>query len=354
MTKKKKGRFHASDLLVWPGMWLLALGELGSRLSPEWFAWLAPFGLTHALGWLLVAFGWVWRIAAFRWLKVVVPAAVLAVTWPSFNRVFSVGDSYFVTEEQPGWGVLTFNVRRLDEFEWLEGDQTRKDLATWLSKRQEEIWCFQEFPADGKRMLSQADFSWRASGKKLLTWPQGAGPAVATSFKVLGSESWMFDEETSKGRVMQVDLESPDGPIRLFNVHLQSLYFSKEDYQAVEQGPTKEEGKRLWGMLMGAYQGRALQAQGLRKRIEDSPYPVVLAGDFNDNPVSYTMRQLEKGRVRDAFRSAPIGLGATHIGTVPGLRIDGLLIDTLFSCSGFRTHDVVLSDHRPVSVQVVK
>ena len=352
MARTKPSKFHASMLLVWPGMWLLVLGELGSRISPEWLPWLAPFGLTHALGWVMVAVGLLWRLVSFRWMKVVVPAAALAVTWPSFNRVFSIGDGFVVKAQTEGWGLLTFNVRRLDEFEWLEGEPTRAELAQWLKERDEVVWCFQEFPSDGKAMLANVQFSFRKQGHRLVAWPDGAGPAVSTSLPVLRSNPWMFDDGAGKGRVMELDVQSPDGPVRIFNVHLQSLYFSEEDYMAVEQGPTKEEGKRLWTMLMHAYQGRALQSNALREAMEASPYPVVVAGDFNDSPVSYAMRRLTGSRVRDAFTVAPIGLGGTHLGTIPGLRIDGVLVDTTLACTAFKTHQIELSDHRPVSVNV--
>ena len=70
----------------------------------------------------------------------------------------------------------------------------------------------------------------------------------------------------------------------------------------------------------------------------ESPYPVVLAGDLNDSPMSYTCGHLRKGRVRDTFGVGDIGLGATHIGTVPGLRIDGILADTTLTVH-VQTHD---------------
>ena len=53
-----------------------------------------------------------------------------------------------------------------------------------------------------------------------------------------------------------------------------------------------------------------------------------------------------------AFTVAPIGLGGTHLGTIPGLRIDGVLVDTTLACTAFKTHQIELSDHRPVSVNV--
>ena len=351
-SKKGKRRWVDSAMfLTFPGMAMVVLGECAVRVSPSWFPWLAPFGLTYGLGWAMLAVGVIWRVVSLRWIQAAFPLIVLVATWPSFSRVFSMGlnASYHVEMDSSSFGVMTFNVRRLDEYNWLEGDQTRAALADWLTGRDEEVWCFQEFPPQGKSVLLQFGMSWRQANRRLLQWPDGSGPALATLFPVKEWSTWMFPEGAGLGRVLQADLETPSGVVRFFNVHLQSLYFSREDYAAVEDGPSREEGLRLLGLVTQASAARARQAQILRGHMQESPYPVILAGDLNDSPMSYTLSHLLKGRVRDAFGAGDIGLGSTHIGTVPGLRIDGILADTTLTVHLHQTHDVELSDHRPVT-----
>ena len=351
-TKKGKRRWvDSASLLTFPGMAMVVLGECALRVSPSWFPWLAPFGLTYGLGWGVLAVGVMWRVVSFRWIQAAFPLIVLVATWPSFSLVFSMGlnASPHAELDASSFGVMTFNVRRLDEYNWLEGDQTRTDLANWLSGRDEEVWCFQEFPSQGKSVLREFGMSWRQPNRRLLQWSDGSGPALATVFPVKAWSTWMFPDGAGRGRVLQADVETPAGVVRFFNVHLQSLYFSREDYAAVEDGPSREEGLRLLGRVTQASAARAHQAQELRRRMEESPYPVILAGDLNDSPMSYTCGHLRKGRVRDTFGAGDIGLGATHIGTVPGLRIDGILADTTLTVHVHQTHDVTLSDHRPVT-----
>ena len=352
--KRSRRRVDSASLLTLPGVVLVLVGELAVRVSPSWFPWLAPFGLTYGLGWMLLAAGVIWRVVSFRWIRAAFPLLVLVATWPSFMLVFSLGlgTTALPEDETQAWGVLSFNVRRLDEYNWLKGDQTRRDLATWLSSRQEEVWCLQEFPKNGKSVLQESGFAWSSSGRKVLGWPNGSGPAMATTFPVKSWTTWMFPDEAGRGRVLEADLETPSGTVRVFNVHLQSLYFSHADYAAVEDGPSREEGLRLLGLVTKASEARAAQAKELKKRMDDSPYPVVLAGDFNDTPMSYAVRQLRQGRVRDAFDAATLGLGGTHIGTVPGLRIDGVLVDTTLVVHKQETHGVILSDHHPVTAWV--
>jgi endonuclease/exonuclease/phosphatase family metal-dependent hydrolase len=344
-------KWDSASLLVWPGLALLIVGEVAARVSPAWVPWLAPAGYVYGLAYPLLAVGAVWRLTSFRWLKSLAPLTVLLLTWPSFSHVFSVGLSKSeVTVSDESFEVTTFNVRRLDEFNWLDGDQTREDLATWLAEQPDGIWCFQEFPKRGKATLRSAGFSWLKPRRRLFTWPREAGPALASSYPVKDWTTYMFeDADAGKGRVLQADVETPAGLVRVFNVHLQSLHFDHADYDAVEEGPSREEGARLWGLITDASKARALQAQELVRRMEESPYPVIVAGDFNDTPMSYAMHALRGSRAEDTFAAASWGPGGTHLGAIPGLRIDGILADTTLQCVSHKTCRVVLSDHRPVT-----
>ena len=347
----KLRKWDSATLLVLPGLVLVIVGELAARVSPAWVPWLAPAGYVYGLAYPLLAVGTVWRLTSFRWLKSLGPLAVLLLTWPSFSHVFSVGLSKpDVAVSEDSFEVTTFNVRRLDEFEWLDGDQTREDIATWLAEQPDGIWCFQEFPKRGKATLRSAGFSWLKPRRRLFTWPREAGPALASSYPVKDWTTYMFEDEgAGRGRVLQADVETPAGMVRVFNVHLQSLHFDHADYDAVEEGPSREEGARLWGLITNASKARALQAQELVRRMEESPYPVIVAGDFNDTPMSYAMHALRGSRVEDTFVAASWGPGGTHLGAIPGLRIDGILADTTLQCVSHDTHRVELSDHSPVT-----
>ena len=347
----KVRKWDSASLLVLPGLVLVIVGEVAARVSPAWVPWLAPAGYVYGLAYPLLAVGTVWRLTSFRWLKSLGPLAVLLLTWPSFSHVFSVGLSQpDVAMLEDSFEVTTFNVRRLDEFEWLDGDQTRQDIATWLAEQPDGIWCFQEFPKRGKATLRSAGFSWLKPRRRLFTWPREAGPALASSYPVKDWTTYMFeDEDAGQGRVLQADVETPAGLVRVFNVHLQSLHFDHADYDAVEEGPSREQGARLWGLITDASKARALQAQELVRRMEESPYPVIVAGDFNDTPMSYAMHALRGSRAEDTFAAASFGPGGTHLGAIPGLRIDGILADTTLQCVSHHTHGVVLSDHRPVT-----
>ena len=345
---------NPSSWVTWIGLVFVGFGALSQLVSPVTFRWIAPFGLTFGAGWLLLLVGTCWRLLQFQWLKSLLPGAILVMTWSSFSLVFSLGAGGVSDAEAKEWkddslSVLTFNVRRLDEFGWLEGDQTRMDIASWLGERDEAIWCFQEFPSNGDEVLQDAGFSFESSNRTLVAWSDGAGPAIASSYPVIHSEGWMFSESAGQGRVMQADVLVRADTIRVFSVHLQSLQMKESDYKAVDEGPNQREGFRLLGLVSSASAARAQQAQELKKRMDDSPYPVIVAGDFNDVPMSYAMSVLRSNGTHDTFEASDFGFKGTHIGSVPGLRIDAILVDESMLTLKHETHDVELSDHRPVT-----
>lgn len=96
----------------------------------------------------------------------------------------------------------------------------------------------------------------------------------------------------------------------------------------------------------------------IHKAIDDfvtADVPIILAGDFNDDPGSLVWQALQKRGV-DAWAAAPSGDGITSSVLLPRRRIDAVFVDrrlTVAKASVINTPDVQLaSDHRPVLVEV--
>jgi len=96
---------------------------------------------------------------------------------------------------------------------------------------------------------------------------------------------------------------------------------------------------------------RGKQADKLTIHAKGSPHPVVITGDFNDTPNSYTYEVIGKER-KDAFLEAGKGLGFTYAGPIPGLRIDYIFTDEDIKVSNFETLKKGKSDHYPISCYV--
>ena len=93
---------------------------------------------------------------------------------------------------------------------------------------------------------------------------------------------------------------------------------------------------------------RAEQAIQVKNHAANSPFPVIIAGDFNDTPYSYAYEQLTEKR-KDSFLECGKGIGSTFVGALPGLRIDFVLADEKkIEFCFHRVMQTTFSDHNPV------
>ena len=111
---------------------------------------------------------------------------------------------------------------------------------------------------------------------------------------------------------------------------------------------TLDEVKSLSVSLKRGFIRRSVQAQSLKAQIDHSPYSVIVAGDFNDTPVSYAYRKIRKG-LNDAFVNSGYGAGFTYKGNYPANRIDYILFDNSLESRYFEILKVRFSDHYPVA-----
>jgi endonuclease/exonuclease/phosphatase family metal-dependent hydrolase len=90
-----------------------------------------------------------------------------------------------------------------------------------------------------------------------------------------------------------------------------------------------------------------VQAEILHHKIEESPYPVIVCGDFNDVPSSYAYFTA-RGSLQDAFLKKGAGFGRTFRFISPTLRIDYILADKKFDVLQYSSFKVPFSDHYPI------
>ncbi len=95
--------------------------------------------------------------------------------------------------------------------------------------------------------------------------------SIFSKYPVSNVKTWYFIDTYNK--MIQADINQDGKIFRLFNVHLQ----------------TTSHGKNFIFNCVQRYKQSLL----LKKEIKKSPYPVILCGDFNDIPLSYTVISLQ-------------------------------------------------------------
>lgn len=183
----------------------------------------------------------------------------------------------------------------------------------------------------------------------------GWGTAIFSRFPIVKSGHIDFPETSNS--VIWADLSVNRDTVRVFNAHLQttSITASDEDY-IVNMGfmgdsTRTTQIRKMLGKLADNYTRRAGQADTLARRIAASPYPVIVCGDFNDTPVSFTYRKISHG-LKDCFRESGRGYGYTFRGFLNLLRIDYILHSREIECVEYVSPDFDCSDHNPVAVKM--
>ncbi len=345
------------NLLVAGG---LILSYLSTVVSPARIWPLAFFGLAYpyllAANILLVIY---WTV---RWKKMAFLSLVVLIAGVGYlNSYFPV----FVKKNKPGprdrghqLKILSYNVRAFNIYEWLADPNTNKGIFNFIRSEHPDVVCIQEFYTNNKSTLRPENID-KLFGETPYHHIQysirtgtntGYGIATFSRFPIVGRGVITF--EKSRNMAIYTDIAYMDDTVRIYNNHLQSVNFRSNNYRFIDSlslGYNEKQLRELQDIsskLKVAYIKRAHQADKVAASISHSPHPVIVCGDFNDTPVSYTYHTMSRG-LNDAFVHAGRGLGDTYLGRL-SFRIDYILYSGEFQATGFEKVEARLSDHYPI------
>jgi endonuclease/exonuclease/phosphatase family metal-dependent hydrolase len=153
------------------------------------------------------------------------------------------------------------------------------------------------------------------------------------------------------------DILTGKDTIRIGAFHMESYGFVQRDYEDLAKIRNQEDedlraSRHIFGKMRYAFQRRGKQADLISGKVGESPFPVILCGDLNDVPASYSYR-IVKGALDDAFLEKGAGLGKTFVSGrsrlltwLPTLRIDYIFTDRRLPVHQFTRTTGGLSDHR--------
>lgn len=256
--------------------------------------------------------------------------------------------------------VMSYNVRLFDLYNWTGNMKTRSNIFKLLKQEHPDILCLQEyFHAD------KGDFRNNEAIKKLLSHPYATirygltlrkehhwGLATFSRYPVV-NEGMLLHRKGSTNFGIFSDIVVKEDTVRVYNVHLQSNHFGKNDYATLEMtdSTSREEAlkgtKSILKRIRSAVRLRSQQVDELKLHMSSSPYPVILCGDFNDPSFTYAYQTLKKD-LRDAYTEKGDGLGITYANGLIRLRIDFILHSPIIQTFSFQTLSDKLSDHQPI------
>lgn len=232
------------------------------------------------------------------------------------------------------------------------------EMLRYLTKSDADILCLQEFYERPKSHIYNTVTRFKKSGYKYHYYSRALnldkqstiGVAIFSKWPIVGHGT-VYHAQTNNNQIIFADVITPEGVVRVYSLHLESIRLRPYE---IQDNSTREEVKRnlktVTRKLRNGFERRGAQFDILLKHLKQSPWPVIIAGDFNEVPYSYIYQQL-KGRYQNAFEEKGQGFGITFNGFLPFLRIDNQWADPKLKISHFRTaQEVKASDHFPLEV----
>jgi len=333
---------------------LLVVSYVASWVSPLYLSFPAIIALGYPFYFFINLF-WVFFWFYRKNRAIYLSLAALTPSLFYFPFVFALGSQSI--EDRVGalkitaWNMHYFNNTIAEEAEWVN---IQDQMFEFIQENQAQIFCAQEFSGKKSFISKRADEKMKEMGYQYRYKGGGSSLAIYSKFKII--KGGLLDFEGSYNGAIYADIAYLHHKIRVYNVHLQSNklgndvdeVFKKENLENINSKTTQEKYFKIENKLSNAFQMRAIQAIHLSEHIKNSPYPVIICGDFNDTPISYTYRKMIAGR-NDVFVQCGRWLGITYAGPLPALRIDYILTDKKMKSIGFEKQQKAISDHYAIS-----
>jgi endonuclease/exonuclease/phosphatase family metal-dependent hydrolase len=330
-------------------------------ISPDSFWILAFFGLAFPI-FLLVNIGFIiYWFSQFRvhGLFSMIAILISAKTCLGFVQI----DFSNKNISNKDIKVMSYNSMLFDLYNWSKNAQSRNLILTSLAEENPDILCLQEFYTSEQK----GDFNNIDTVTNLLTAKNSHieytttlrkedhwGIATFTKYPIIKKGKIEFNTR-SNNICIYTDVLIKKDTVRIYNMHLQSISFSKADYKFIaevnnDSTDTKDEvekSKSILRRLKRAFLKRGKQADVINIHITNCRYKIILCGDFNDTPASYVYHTI-RGNLKDAFIESGSGFEQTYAGKFPRFRIDYILHSKNFKSKKYHHLAETLTDHYPI------
>jgi len=337
---------------------LLLLTYISPYVQPQFFWPLSVFGLSYLLLLLInIIFIIIWLLFLNKNFLYSLLAILLGLG--TFNKHFKFKKNIEQSEIQ-SFKLLSYNVKWLSNSNDKNADiKVRNAIQNYLKEQNTQIICLQEFqtyPSKGvntvKEFQERLKMPWYAESRYLnkSKFKFIDLMLIYSKYPIIKQQELRHQE---KCYALIVDIVYKKDTLRLFNVHLESNHFARDEYEIFSNPDasfnenTRNSIAVLFKKLARYSKTRSVQVNQINELIKNSPHPVLVCGDFNDTPGTYTYRKMAKN-LKDAFIEKGKGYGNTFNGKLPAMRIDYILSDTIFQIHQFEIGKFDKSDHFPI------
>lgn len=344
---------------------LFLLGSYSYLFRPKHY-W--PIGLLNLTAFylllVLIAFIIFWLFVKPRRAFISATAILLAYKPISHVLPFRFSHSFAKEKQADALRVMTWNVAQFNVLNDRKHPEVKNNMLDIINEYQPDIACFQEMVAEDSsikkhghmdeflKKLNYPDYFYSYNSKSDFWGDAHFGIIIFSRYPIINKRTVAFYPNDYNSIFQYIDIVKGEDTIRVFNIHLQSLRFSRTnleyiDEPTIEEEKTLKESKSILSKFKRGFLKREIQADRIKVEVDNSPYPVILTGDFNDLPNSYAYHTIG-GNMKNAFVEKGAGLGRTFSGISPVLRIDNIFAGNRFEVTQFLRINKKLSDHFPI------
>ncbi len=277
----------------------------------------------------------------------------LVIILAGFNHIGNYLQFSGKKTTQKGIRITSYNVKYFMGNTEVPNKENANHILDFLRQDNADIICLQEVRLNKRQIFDIKNTRLpQVSHLQLAHNSYAGGQITLTSFPILNMGEIRF--KNSGNMIIFTDMLINTDTVRVYNCHLQSYRLREAEINAIDsidfnnQPKTKEKMMELSLKFKDALIKRAEQAATLREHLNQCPYPVIVCGDFNDTPVSFTYRTV-KGDLEDSFTQSGKGTANTYNGKLPSFRIDYILYSPIFTSFNFEVSTLNHSDHFPIS-----
>ncbi|MEO6191254.1 MAG: endonuclease/exonuclease/phosphatase family protein [Saprospiraceae bacterium] len=340
-------RFLFSLNIVWSIICLALYLVQGTNPNEYWVFSIASLIIPASIiiNFILILFWLIFHIR-YAWL----PALIILFGYSQLNKLIAWNSDSKEKEckQSKNFEIMSFNVYGLKNLKDTSDQSFIKNKAqffTFLRTNNPDILCVQENNLFADDVINKAEIF------PYVHYMINHGAAIYSKFPFL--DQGLIDFGTNTNSCLWADVLIEGRRLRIYSVHMQSNSISKQVVQLKDEEEVENIEKfNVVKQMLRKYRKmsirRANQADLIQNHALSSPYPVIIAGDLNDTPYSYSYKVLSNDRL-DSFLERGNGFGSTLVGILPGLRIDYLLADK--KKINFCIHRILqtsFSDHNPI------
>lgn len=337
----------------------LALGMLAGQIDPKDNIWIAFAGLAYPfflVANLVFVVYWAFRR---KFLIAVATLVFIALGWKPLTATYRFfgEEGTTVKNNENDIRLMTYNVHSFKKYGENNDVSTKAQILKTIKTQNPDIICFQEFftrrkgeydliDSVKKRLKLTHYYFVPSSGNDY----EEFGLAIFSRYPIKNKGKVSFGEHAGNGSIY-IDVAVTEQVFRVYNVHLQSISFEKQDYDYIgkvaKMDTEYKSSRRIASMLKAAFQRRSEQVKLMKAEMQQCKIPYIIAGDFNDTPASYCVTQITHS-LKNAFKEKGSGFGKTYNGAFPNFQIDYIATTKDFDIINHHISKEKLSDHFPV------